>query len=120
MPYASITGTPKTRSSSAITVGGRAEDDERMKRSRWPSRAPAFFAARSRIAWCIVGTPVYQVGRTAANQEKNLSALNPGEQQTWPPADSGASGAEDDERMKRSRWPSRAPAFFAARSRIAW
>ena len=34
MPYASTTGTPNTRSNSAITVGGSADDDDRMKRSR--------------------------------------------------------------------------------------
>ena len=34
IPYASTTGTPNTRSSSAITVGGSADDDERMNRSR--------------------------------------------------------------------------------------
>ena len=34
IPYASTTGTSNTCSSWAITVGGSADDDERMKRSR--------------------------------------------------------------------------------------
>src|SRR5690349_25065204 len=72
MPYASTTGTPNTRSSSAITVGGSADDDERMNRSRWFLSGSGLFAARKRIAWCIVGTPVYHVGRTSVNHEKNL------------------------------------------------
>src|ERR1041385_3360570 len=93
MPYASTTGTPNTRSNSAITGGGSADDDERMNRSRWFLSASGLLAARRRIAWCIVGTPVYHVGRTSVNHEKNLSALKPGEQQTSPPAESGAESA---------------------------
>ena len=37
---------------------------------------------RIRIAWCIVGTAVYQLGRTAPTQSANLNALNPGVQHT--------------------------------------
>ncbi len=57
-----------------------------MKRSLPPRRRPALRLARSRIAWCMVGTAVYQVGRTSSNQEKNLRALKPGVQTTEPPA----------------------------------
>ena len=45
-------------------------------------------AARARIAWCIVGTAVYQVGLASSIQAKNLSALKPGVQNTLPPAQS--------------------------------
>ena len=38
----------------------------------------------------MVGTPVYQVGFTSSIQPKNFSALKPGVQDTWPPAESGA------------------------------
>src|SRR5512140_2746930 len=90
IPYASTTGTLNTRSNSAITVGGSADDDERMNRSRCPAIASGLLAARRRMAWCIVGTPVYHVGCTSMSQPKNLSALNPGEHETSPPADNGA------------------------------
>src|SRR5262245_21815921 len=88
-----MTGTPNNVSSSAITVGGNADDDERMKRNRLAETTSTFLEARVRIAWCMVGTAVYQVGRASAIQEKNFSALNPGEQHTAPPAESGASKA---------------------------
>ena len=51
----------------------------------------AFFEARARIVWCIVGTAVYQVGFASSIQPKNFSALKPGVQNTCEPADSGAS-----------------------------
>ena len=38
----------------------------------------------------MVGTPVYQVGRSLSIQPKNFSALKPGVQDTCPPAESGA------------------------------
>ena len=43
------------------------------------------------MAWCIVGTAVYQVGLASSIQPKNFSALKPGVQNTCEPADSGAS-----------------------------
>ena len=66
------------------------DDDERIKRSEQSLMTSRFFAARVRIAWCMVGTAVYQVGRASAIQEKNFRALKPVVQQTSPPADSGA------------------------------
>src|SRR5512138_2761191 len=74
-----------------MTIGGSADDDERMKRRRLAATASAFFDARERIAWCIVGTAVYHVGFTSAIHPKNLSALKPGVQQTSLPAERGAS-----------------------------
>ena len=63
-----------------------------MKRSGWRAIDLGVAApARARIAWCIVGTAVYQVGLASSIQPKNLSALKPGVQKTWPPAESGAS-----------------------------
>src|SRR5687768_4380277 len=88
-----MTGTRKRDSSWVITVTGSDEDDERMNRSRCDATTSALLGARSRMAWCMVGTPEYQVGCTSASQEKNLSALNPGVQHTSPPAESGASNA---------------------------
>src|SRR5260221_123955 len=88
-----MTGTRNIDSSSAITVGGNAEELERMKRSRFAATMSGFLPARARIAWCIVGTAVYQVGCTSDNHPKNLSALNPGEHHTAPPTESGASSA---------------------------
>ena len=43
------------------------------------------------MAWCMVGTAVYQVGRASSIQAKNFSALKPGVQKTCEPAASGAS-----------------------------
>src|SRR5258708_7240964 len=39
----------------------------------------------------MVGTAVYQVGLASLTQPKNFNALNPGVQNTDPPAESGAS-----------------------------
>ena len=63
----------------------------RRRRVR-PSSSPCR-AARVRIAWCMVGTAVYQVGRTSSSQWKKRSALNPGEQCTCAPAASEESTA---------------------------
>ena len=90
IPYDSTSGAPNTSSISRITCVGIADDDERMKRSGLAAITALLLAARPRIAWCIVGTAVYQVGRASSIQPKNLSALKPGVQHTWPPADSGA------------------------------
>src|SRR5262249_20181891 len=73
-----------------ITCGGSDDDDERMKRSGFALIVSVFLLARETIAWCIVGTAVYQVGCVSPIQPKNFNALNPGVQQTSPPADSGA------------------------------
>jgi hypothetical protein len=62
MPYASITGHPKVASSWAITCGGSDADDDRTKRSGFLAMLSGLRSARVRIAWCIVGTAVYQVG----------------------------------------------------------
>src|SRR5262245_2059395 len=90
IPYASITGAPNVCSSSLITWGGSDDDDERTKRSGLALITSVFLLARATIAWCIVGTAVYQVGCVSPIQPKNLSALKPGVQQTSPPTESGA------------------------------
>jgi hypothetical protein len=56
-----MTGTPKVRSSSAITLGGSAEDDDRISRSGDRAMASRLASARARIDWWMVGTAVYQV-----------------------------------------------------------
>src|SRR3954469_3215005 len=86
MPYDSISGTPNAASIADITGPGIDDEEERMKRSRPASIASRLRGASSRIVWCIVGTAVYQVGRTSLNQPKNRNALKPGEQHTAPPA----------------------------------
>ena len=45
-----------------------------------------FLLARERIAWCIVGTAVYQLGAASSNQLNTLKALNEGQQNTELPA----------------------------------
>ncbi len=60
-----------------MTAGGSGADDERITRNGRPGvAAPA--AMRARIAWCIVGTAVYQVGAVCAIQSKNSTAENAG------------------------------------------
>ena len=59
--------------------GGSGADDERMKRSVGrASRLPGCARARARIAWCMVGTAVYQVGRSSPASAKKRNALKPG------------------------------------------
>src|SRR5262245_22141251 len=86
MPYDSSTGHLKAASSSVITCGGSDDDDERMKRSGCAAIISALRAARARIAWCIVGTAVYQVAPASFSQPKNFKALKPGVHTTLPPA----------------------------------
>ena len=74
-----------------MTCGGIDDDDERMKRSGCRAIVSALPLARETIAWCIVGTAVYQVGLASSIHVKNFSALKPGVQNTAEPADSGAS-----------------------------
>ena len=51
-----------------------------MKRSAAAASASSLRAARARIAWCMVGTAVYQVGFASPSQWKKRSALKPGVQ----------------------------------------
>ena len=67
------------------------DDDERMKRSGWRAMVSVFLLARPTMAWCMVGTAVYQVGLASSIQPKNLRALKPGVQNTCEPAANGAS-----------------------------
>src|ERR1700758_1486027 len=86
-----MTGAPNTDSRSTITRVGRAEEEDRKNRSGLALMISVLCPARVRIAWCMVGTPVYQLGRVSAIQEKNFRALNRGAQHTCPPAERGAS-----------------------------
>ena len=65
--------------------GGREEDDERMKRNDILVTISGFRKALDRIAWCIVGTAVYQLGEASSNQLNTLKALKEGQQNTEPP-----------------------------------
>src|SRR5690606_22370767 len=82
-----MTGARNTRSNSAITCGGSEDEEERMKRSLARATESALRSARARIAWCMVGTAVYQVGWAASSQAKTFSALKPGVANTLAPAD---------------------------------
>ena len=66
--------------------GGKEEDDERMKRNDILVIISAFRKALDRIAWCIVGTAVYQLGEASSNQLYTFKALKEGQQNTEPPA----------------------------------
>ena len=78
-------------SSSAITVGGSDDDEERISRNCVSARISALRSARVRINWCIVGTAVYQEGRASRSQPNACIALKPGEHQVQPPAPTLAS-----------------------------
>ena len=71
-----------------MTCGGSDAEDERMKRSLAALAASALARRRPRIAWCMVGTAVYQVGFTSSSQAKKRSALKPGVHDTDAPAPS--------------------------------
>src|SRR5262249_20575885 len=73
-----------------MICGASEDEDERMKRSGLALMTSVLFAARERMAWCMVGTAVYQVGRTSAILVRRRGAVTPVVQQTWPPADKGA------------------------------
>ena len=66
--------------------GGKEEDDERIKRNDILVIISSFRKALDRIAWCIVGTAVYQLGAASSNQLNTLKALKEGQQNTEPPA----------------------------------
>ena len=61
-----------------------------MNRSALALATAALRPARARIAWCMVGTALYQVGRSSRSQRKKRSASKPGAQTTAAPADSVA------------------------------
>src|SRR5215213_6706339 len=88
-----MTGTPNVSSSSTRTVGGNAADDERIKRSGHASTILWLASARLRIAWCIAGTAVYQLGESSRIQSKKRGAKKPGVQTTLAPVASDASSA---------------------------
>src|SRR5262245_22806964 len=81
-----------------MTWAGSDADDERMKRSFAAANASGLREMRARIAWCIVGTAVYQVGRDSPSHWAKRSALKPGVQNTLPPA------ASDDRTAATSPW----------------
>src|SRR5262249_51646390 len=74
------------------------DEEDRMNRRGLAAITARLWSARARMAWCIVGTAVYQVGRASLIQAKNFSAWKPGVQKTRLPAASGAS------RLAMSPW----------------
>ena len=90
----------------------------------------ALLRAASSIAWWIVGTAVYQVGRARRSSRGTSGALNPGVQTTLPPATSEASSAATRPWMWKSGItlrhrsvgpsPSVAAMFAAEVSRLCW
>ncbi len=63
-----------------MTCAGSEAEDERMKRSFAAASASSLRAARASIAWCMVGTAVYQLGLASPSHWKNRSALKLGVQ----------------------------------------
>ena len=61
-----------------MTCGGSEADDERMKRRLAAASASGLRAARARIAWCIVGTAVYQLGRAVAEPLEEAQRVEAG------------------------------------------
>src|SRR5437763_1099941 len=91
-----MTGALKQLSNAGPSSGGKAADDDRMKRKGFRRMTSGYAWAPSRIAWCIVGTAVYQVGRTSSNQSKKRPTsppAKPGVQATLPPAANEANTA---------------------------
>ncbi len=74
-----------------MTCGGIDDDDERRNRSGLRLMMSRLPLARPTMAWCMVGTAVYQVGLASSIQAKNFKALKPGVQNTCEPAANGAS-----------------------------
>src|SRR5262245_59870479 len=73
--------------------GCSAAEQERTNRREVARNAYGSRALRARIAWCIVGTAVYQVGDVSRSQRANFSASNPGVHTTLAPAERLASSA---------------------------
>jgi len=69
-----------------MTCGGSEAEEDRISRSRARETASALRGARARIAWCMVGTAVYQLGRAASSQPNTRSASKPGAHQIEAPA----------------------------------
>ncbi len=69
-----MTGQPKVASSCFITCGGSEAEDERMKRSGAARSRRRCASARARMAWCMVGTAVYQVGSDCIEPGEELAA----------------------------------------------
>jgi hypothetical protein len=65
-----------------MTGPGSEAEDERRNLRRAFSMISVLRPARDRIAWCMVGTAVYQVGSASRSQPKNRSASKPGAHQT--------------------------------------
>ena len=84
--YASMTGDLNVFSNSFKTWGGNDAEEERMNRSAERFTIPSFLPALARMAWCMVGTAVYQLGCASSSQAKNFNALNPGVQKMLAPA----------------------------------
>ena len=89
-------------SNSLITWGGNDDDEERINRKAEFITICLFLPALDRIAWCMVGTAVYQLGCVSSNQAKNFNALNPGVQKILAPAhDTRENGCDQAMDMKQ-------------------
>ena len=75
-----MTGHEKVFSNAWKTGTGSEAELERMKRRGFDLITAALRSTRDRMAWCMVGTAVYQVGFASSIQEKNFNALKPGVQ----------------------------------------
>ena len=86
-------GTPNASSSPSMTEGGSAADEERISRSELRLIRAMYSSFSPRIAWCIVGTPVNQVGLNSSSPAKKTDALKPGVHTTLAPATTEESNA---------------------------
>ena len=86
IPYASITGTENAASRPAISLGASGDEQDRINRRlvRWIGLGRR--VARARMAWCMVGTAVYQVGRKWSSHSMKFCAWKPGAHATEAPA----------------------------------
>jgi hypothetical protein len=64
-----------------------AEEDRISRRPFFRTVSRSASPALPRMAWCMVGTAVYQVGAIWAIQSKKSGAMNPGVHTTDPPED---------------------------------
>jgi len=115
-----MTGAPNVSLNARMTCAGSDAEEERMKRSLVAAITSRFRSARARIAWCIVGTAVYQVGRTSFIQPKKRSASKPGAQEIEAPAPSEAETAVTFRQRSAGRSSSVRRMFSAEAARFDW
>ena len=85
IPYASITGQLNASFKSLNTAGGNEAEEDLINLKFKFFAASLFLFALNKIAWCIVGTPEYQVIFSNLAKSRNFNALKPLEAHTDAP-----------------------------------